>query len=167
MNASGHELHPAVREARLAARLDDLREALGDVRAPEALEPRLVAAFRGERDRERAATRPRLWWMPPLAMVAVVAVVSWMVRAPGSHPAAEVPPPPAAGPAADAGPFIALRPLERIALEPQATVVRTEFPPALLAQWGLPVPPERAGEPVRAEMLYSADGQVLAVRILD
>ena len=41
------------------------------------------------------------------------------------------------------------------------------FPRALLAQWGLPVSPERAGEPVRAEMLYSARGEPLAVRLLD
>jgi hypothetical protein len=37
----------------------------------------------------------------------------------------------------------------------------------MLAQWGLPVAPERAGEPVRAEMLYSAEGEPLALRILD
>jgi hypothetical protein len=68
---------------------------------------------------------------------------------------------------ADAGPFLALRPLERIALEPgNATVVETEFPRALLADWGLPVSPERAGEPVRAEMLYSADGEPIAVRLI-
>ena len=52
-------------------------------------------------------------------------------------------------------------------LEPGATVVATEFPRALLADWGLPVSPDRAGEPVRAEMLYSRDGEPLAVRLLD
>ena len=46
-------------------------------------------------------------------------------------------------------------------------MVTTEFPRELLAQWGLPVAPERAGEPVRAEMLYSAEGEPLALRILD
>ena len=68
---------------------------------------------------------------------------------------------------ADPGPFLALKPLERIALEPGTTMVATEFPRALLADWGLPVAPDRAGEPVRAEMLYSADGEPLAVRLLD
>jgi hypothetical protein len=46
-------------------------------------------------------------------------------------------------------------------------VVRTEFPRAYLAQLGLPVAPERAGESVRAELLYSAEGEALAVRFLD
>jgi hypothetical protein len=68
---------------------------------------------------------------------------------------------------ADPGPFLALRPLERIALEPGTTMITTEFPRALLADWGLPVSPERASEPVRAEMLYSADGEPLAVRLLN
>lgn len=101
-------------------------------------------------------------------MVATVAVVSWMVRHPAVQPAAEPAfefyTEPAPQPAS---PFLALKPLERIALEPQARVVATEFPRELLAQWGLPVAPERAGEPVRAEMLYSAEGEPLALRILD
>ena len=56
--------------------------------------------------------------------------------------------------------------LERIALEPGTTVVATEFPRALLADWGLPVSPDRADEPVRAELLYSANGEALAVRLI-
>jgi hypothetical protein len=160
--------HPAVREARLAERLDELKTAMAAVNAPGHLEARLTDAFRTHAGGQRRAARPRLWWLPPLAMVATVAVVSWLVRNPAVQPAAEpaiefytVPA------AADPGPFLALRPLERIALEPQATVVATEFPRVLLAQWGLPVDPERAAEPVRAEMLYSAEGEPLALRILD
>jgi hypothetical protein len=99
--------------------------------------------------------------MPPLALAATVAMVSWVIRAPLPQP------PVAAAAEADAGPFLALRPLERIALEPGTTMVTTEFPRALLADWGLPVSPDRAGEPVRAEMLYSADGEPLAVRLLN
>ena len=81
----------------------------------------------------------------------------------GALPTAAAP----AAAAADAGPFLALRPLERIALEPGTRLVATEFPRALLADWGLPVDPEQAGEPVRAEMLYSADGEALAVRLVN
>lgn len=167
MNAEGRTpLHPAVLEARIADRLDELKAALAQVKAPAHLEPALADAFRDRRGRR--VERPRLWWMPPLAMVATVAVVSWMVRNPATRPVAE----PALefitqAAEGDPGPFLALRSLERIALEPQATVVATEFPRALLAQWGLPVSPERAGEPVRAEMLYSAEGEPLALRILD
>lgn len=168
MSTPGDPVHPAVREARVADRLDELKTALAAVQAPAHLEAGLVEAFRARADARRRAARPRLWWMPPLAMVATLAIVSWMVRHPAVQPAAE----PAfefftepAGQAAS--PFLALKPLERIALEPQARVVATEFPRELLAQWGLPVAPERAGEPVRAEMLYSAEGEPLALRILD
>lgn len=144
----------------LDLRLAELHRALDEVHAPPALEGALVARFR----RERRVGRPSLWWMPPLALAATLAVVGWNLRAP-------LPQMPAHGAAAapaesDAGPFLALKPLERIALEPATTVIASEFPRALLAEWGLPVAPERAGEPVRAEMLYSADGEALAVRLI-
>ena len=143
----------------LDARLGELRGALQSVKAPAALDDALTARFR----RQHPMRRPSLWWMPPLALAATVALVTWMRRGPMPRPV--VPERvPAVG---DGGPFLALKPLERIALEPGTTVVTTEFPRALLADWGLPVSPERAGEPVRAEMLYSADGEALAVRLLN
>ena len=144
----------------LDQRLAELRGALQSVKAPAALDDALAARFR----RAHAMRRPSLWWMPPLALAATVAMVTWMLRGPMPRP---VVPERAATTVADAGPFLALKPLERIALEPGTTVVSTEFPRALLADWGLPVSPERAGEPVRAEMLYSADGEALAVRLLN
>ena len=141
--------------------LSQLRGELQALRAPVALEDALLAHYR----REHRAPRPRLWWMPPLALAATVAIVSWMIRGPlpAMPQAARAP---AAAVESDHGPFLALKPLERIALEPGTTVVATEFPRALLADWGLPVSPDRAGEPVRAEMLYSADGEALAVRLI-
>ncbi len=141
-------------------RLAELRQALQAMSPPAALEGALAGHFR----RTHRARRPSLWWMPPLALLATAAVTSWMIRAP-------VPPmhAPLAAVAAEAdpGPFLALKPLERIALEPGTTVVASEFPRALLADWGLPVSPDRAGEPVRAEMLYSADGEALAIRLIN
>jgi hypothetical protein len=94
----------------------------------------------------------------------VAALVTWMIRGPlpKDQPLVSLNPVDV-----DAGPFLALKPLDRIALEPGATVVTTQFPRALLAEWGLPVAPDRAGEPVRAEMLYSAEGEPLAVRLLN
>jgi hypothetical protein len=154
-----------LREAFLTSRLDELKGEMQAVRAPEALETRLAAAFRARRP---APGRPRLWWMPPLALAATVALVSWtmsvatLTLTPDPSPKGE-----GSSIEVDAGPFLALKPLERIALEPGATVVRTEFPRALLAEWGLPVSPERAGEPVRAEMIYSSRGEPIAVRLLD
>ena len=142
----------------LDSRLDELKRELDAIKAPAGLEGVLAGRFR-----ESRRVRPRLWWVPPLALAAVIALVSWMVRAPLPIPPAAVGLP--AG--EDSAPFLALKPLERIALEPSTTVVTTEFPRALLAEWGLPVSPDRAGEPVRAEMLYSADGEPLAVRLLN
>jgi len=138
-----------------------LRAACADLHPPAAIENALAAKFRRTHP---GAARPRLWWMPPLALAATIALATWIIRA--SHTSEPIviertPVP------ADAGPFLALRPMERIALEPgTTTVVTTEFPRALLADWGLPVSPERAGEPVRAEMLYSADGEPIAVRLI-
>ena len=147
----------------LDLKLDDLKAELATISAPDALEANLAARFRKTRP---AAARPRLWWMPPLALAAAIAMVSWMIRGPVPEGEGLVSLAPAMSDA-DAGPFLALRPLERIALEPGTTVVTTEFPRALLADWGLPVSPDRAGEPVRAEMLYSRDGEPLAVRLLN
>ena len=158
----GSTLLPA-EEILLDSRLDDVRRDLAAHSAPAEIEDSLVASFRRQR---RISSRPRLWWIPPLALAATIALVSWMVRIPGT----EFPPTSSLTPAApvdDPGPFLALKPLERIALEPSTTVVATEFPRALLADWGLPVSPDRAGEPVRAEMLYSADGEALAVRLIN
>jgi hypothetical protein len=146
----------------LDLKLDELKSELATQSAPDALEGTLVARFRRTRPAE---ARPRLWWMPPLALAATLAMVSWMIREPAGDGAARVALA-ASAPEGDAGPFLALRPLERIALEPGTTIVATEFPRALLAGWGLPVSPERAGEPVRAEMLYSATGEPLAVRLI-
>lgn len=163
MNTARTPALSAVEESRLEERLAELRSAAATLEAPPALEAGLRRAFRAKARRE--TNRPRLWWMPPLALVATVAMVSWIVRGPVDVPVPAVAPVQAS--LDDAGPFLALRPLDRIALEPQATVVTTEFPRAFLAQWGLPVAPERAGEPVRAELLYSPDGEALAVRLLD
>ena len=147
-------------ETLLDLKLDELKRELASLVAPAALESALAERFRKAR---ALASRPRLWWMPPLALAATLALVTWIARGPFNEPQTAS----KAALQTDAGPFLALRPLERIALEPRATVVATEFPRALLSDWGLPVSPDRAGEPVRAEMLYSADGEPLAVRLLN
>jgi hypothetical protein len=162
MNTNDTSPNP-LHDAFLTSRLDELKGDLARLQPPAALEANLVAEFRRRRAK---AQRPALWWMPPLALAATVALVSWMVRSPMPI-TTETPVEHLIAGEPDPGPFLALRPLERIALEPGATVVATEFPRALLADWGLPVSPERAGEPVRAEMLYSAQGEPLAMRLLD
>ncbi len=155
-------------ETLLDLKLDELRRELADAHAPDGMEAALRARFRNARP--AGAPRPRLWWMPPLALAATIAITSWMIRGPMPDSQSLVslaPPTTTLEGDRDPGPFLALQPLERIAAERSTRVVTTEFPRALLADWGLPVAPDRAGEPVRAEMLYSADGEPLAVRILN
>jgi hypothetical protein len=161
VNTGTPHLEPG-QDTLLDLKLDELKRELATLSAPAAIEGALAKRFRALRP--TGVARPRLWWMPPFALAATIALVSWMIRGPVAPDQPVV----ALAPIdADAGPFLALKPLDKIALEPGATVVTTQFPRALLAEWGLPVSPDRAGEPVRAEMLYSADGEPLAVRLLN
>src|SRR5690349_2739481 len=100
----------------LDRRLDELRGALRSVKAPAALDDALGARFR----RQHAMRRPSLWWMPPLALAATVTLVAWMLRGPMPRPVVPERVPAAAS---DGGPFLALKPLERIALEPGTKLV--------------------------------------------
>ena len=145
-------------ETLLDLKLDALRAELAMHSAPEPMEATLLARFRAA----RPVNRPGLWWMPPIALAATIALVAWMIR--GPVPANEG----LLSLASDNDtPFLALQPLDRIAHARGATVRTSEFPRALLADWGLPVAPDRAGESVRAQTLYSADGEPLAVRFLN
>jgi hypothetical protein len=150
-------------ETLLDLKLDALRAGLAQVHAPAAIEAVLAERFRRAKPAE---PRPRLWWMPPLALAATIALATWIIR--GPVPAGEgLVTVPVRSLDGDADAFLALRPLDRIAKAQGARVVTREFPRAMLAEWGLPVSPELAGEPVRAQMLYSAEGEPLAVRLLD
>lgn len=104
--------------------------------------------------------------IPVAALGLSLAFIGWLALAPliglQSPPAA-----PQATASGSDSPFIALQPMERIAMERDATVVTTTFPRALLASYGMPVSPERAGESVRADMLLSGSGQPLALRIIE
>ena len=53
-----------------------LRADLDALHAPAQLEGALLARFAAARGR-----RPPLWWMPPLALAATVAIVSWTTDA--------------------------------------------------------------------------------------
>lgn len=71
------------------------------------------------------------------------------------------------GPGADGSRFVNLVPPERWPREASAAwLVRTEIPSHRLAVLGLPFDPASAGQPVRAEMLMRASGEVLAVRFV-
>lgn len=65
------------------------------------------------------------------------------------------------------GGFVRVAPEERWPRgDAQAWLVPTEMPAERLAALGLPYDPARAGEPVRAELLMRASGEVLAVRFV-
>lgn len=168
------ELPPEQAEA-LNRHLDSLRTATADLAPSPELEARMLKAWK------KRARPGVLGWMNPnrqqpggwgqlgipvAALALSLAFVGWLGLAPLIGLKQTHTPTATATSGTDA-PFIALQPMERIAMERDATVVTTTFPRALLASYGMPVSPERAGEPVRADMLLSGTGQPLALRIIE
>jgi len=96
-------------DAALDERLRELRFAMQGVAAPAALEAPLFAKFR----RNARPARPSLWWIPPLALAATIALVSWIIRGPLPSMDAAVQAQALADNPSDDAPFLALRPLER------------------------------------------------------
>lgn len=150
----------------LDAHLGALREASTAFTPPAALEAKLQAALR--RKHRPAAFR----WLngfglgvPTAALTLSLGFAGWIMLAPLLGQVNRTPNPTAS--ARSDAPFIALASAERIALEPSATIVSTTFPRAMLADYGLPVSPERAGEAVRADMLVASNGLPLALRIIE
>jgi hypothetical protein len=105
------------------------------------------------------------WMAPGAAMAVSVAMAMWMVRLPtpptDSNAEAEM----FANIGDDDNPFVSLQSLDRIALEPFPQIIETNIPRILLANYGVSVNPETAGDQVRAQMLVSASGQPLAFRL--
>jgi hypothetical protein len=146
----------------LAAPLAALRHSLGAVDAPPGVEKELMAAF-------AARHKPLPWYRRPQAArwglaggvgstALVLAAVLLTMHAPVQMGAGAL--------AADErGDFIALQPLARIEAETAPGVLETDVPRAALAPLGVSVTPENAGDMVRAEMLVSADGEPLALRL--
>lgn len=149
---------------RLSDALQHLHSQLSPLNAPPALETKLLRAF----DRQhRAAGWSRNvgeWLAPGTAIAASLVFSVWMLL--GTTPTALVNP--IQQPFADSksvGPFIALQSIEQILLEPNPHVIETQLPKMMLASLGVPVSPDVVGENVRAEMLVSAAGQPLAIRL--
>jgi hypothetical protein len=153
----------------LHAPLHTLRRELDRHNAPPGVEKELMAAF--------AAQFPKKRWYQKLSMAqwgmagmgsAATAVLALMVTL-------HAPLPSGSGLDAqeqqlvyrdDGAAFIALQPVEQIEQAKATKVVQTELPGEALAAAGMAVSPEQAGETVLAEMLVSADGEPLALRIL-
>ncbi len=167
MHSTGESMSPLAAQA-LDAQLDHLRRELSLVSAPPALETRLASAFAAHHRRQAGIARWRGLLGPALApgfaVAASLGLAVWMMLAPVA-PMLQSPAAPVAS-LGDETPFIALAPLERIALEPKPRVVQTTVPRMMLASYGVAVSPEVAGEQMRAEMLLSAGGQPLAMRFI-
>lgn len=151
--------HDTLLKPRFAA----LRAELETHSAPPGVEKELMDAFRKRHVRRWYQRLPLGGWgMAGLGsacaagLVLIVALQAGRPGAPGALPLVV---------RDDGSAFIALESLERIESEPSPQLVEAELSGSALAEAGVPVAPERAGQTVRAEMLVAADGQPLAVRL--
>lgn len=142
----------------LDGHLKALRAETGTLDAPRCVEKELLAAFAKQHARRRWYQRlPRLA-LPAGGAIALAALaVIVLVKAPsGGPPLIQQD---------DGAVFIALDSLERIESEANTRMIEADLPRMELASLGVPVTPENAGDSVRAEMLVSADGDPLALRL--
>jgi hypothetical protein len=149
----------------MSAQFDALRTEMDKLNAPRGVEKELMQAFARQFPRKRRwyeVIPAQVWaWTGSLSTIAA-AVLVFALTAHAPHPG-EIGRPLVTRD--HGGLFIALDSLERIEREPNPRLVETEVPRTSLAQLGVPLTPENAGKPVKAEMLVAADGQPLALRL--
>jgi len=149
---------------------DALRAETATLNTPPAVETALMQAFAQHhppKRRRALAWAPRGWMLGGgLAGTAIAAML--LAFAPKAPQGSALP---ANGRLLaardDGGVFIALDSIERIEDEPAPRVVETELPRSTLAALGLMPAPDDAGDTVKAELLLAADGEALAMRLLD
>jgi hypothetical protein len=155
----------APRDPLLDRQLAELRGAMASLDAPRGVEKELMAAFtlRHAKQPWYRALSPAQWRIGAgIGALAMAAAVSVLVL----HAPVRLGPAGAGLPyQEDGGYFIALDSLERIEREAGTAMIEAELPRTELASLGIPVTPENAGDSVRAELLVSADGRPLAVRL--
>lgn len=143
--------------------LEALRSEMARQEAPRCVEKELMQAFAAQHRRKKWYQGAGLRWGLAggvgSACAAVLAVL--LVVQPG-NPGAGAPLVYSDGDTA----FIALDSLERVESEPAPQLVEADLAPSTLAAAGVPVAPEHAGGLVRAQLLLSADGEPLAVRLM-
>ena len=160
---------------RLDHRLFALKRELAALRPPPEVERGLAAAIAEaehalRRSRASNLEARRLGWIVsqrwlawPVALAAALGLITWTLRAPSPDETAAA----RVAAARVATDFIPVVPVTDIARTRGAYVVSTQVPRTMLAEFGLPVSPARAGEPVAGELLVRGDGTVLAVRFLE
>jgi hypothetical protein len=142
-----------------------LRTEIDTLNAPRGVEKELMQAFARQFPRKRRwyqALDARAWALGGSLSTVAMAVLLFALTVHRPH-LADIGRPLVMRD--DGRPFIALDSLERIEAEPNPRLVETEVPRTSLATLGVPLTPENAGKPVKAEMLVAADGQPLALRL--
>jgi hypothetical protein len=148
----------------LDSRLAQLRAEFTSAQPPAPTDRAIAAAI--DRARKRSAKGPRSierWLAWPLALAASIALVALAVR---HMPAAEIVSPVTTAEASTASRFLPVVPAAEIERSTDAYVVPARVPRMALAQFGLPVNPERADEAIDTELLVRPDGTVLALRFV-
>ena len=158
--------HPELQVA-----FQQLRDAMKDTATPNKVEQNIMQAFSLQQSMQQKSPRQpsKAWlglgqWLAPgAAIVASVGMAAWLMLG-GAALGVKNATIQTTENVADA-PFIAIQSLEQIALEPNPRLIETTVPKMLFASMGVAVSPEMASETVRAEMLVSAAGQPLALRL--
>ncbi len=154
--------------AALAPHFDALRADLARHDTPAAVEQALLAAFARRHAAPPWYRRLRFWQTGALGAVGAGAALTLAFLLTVNRPEPSVAPRVAAQAPATMwhDDFIAIASLEEIADEPSPRLVQADVPYAVLEGLGLPLTPATAGEAVAAEMLVSASGQPLAMRLV-
>lgn len=159
----------------------------GRVKAPNRLEGKLLAAFRGQIGLA-SPPRPRFRWMPVMPWAAATVMVSIALllvaergrqqQLPTHKPvpagAAELASlnwtadlPAGDGASAEGGEFVPLPNADRLPPNEDLNLVRVEVPRSAMIALGYAVTADRASELVRADVVLGSDGLARAVRFLD
>ena len=157
---------PAALPESLDDRLAALKADLAAHEPPPSTDRAIAQAIeRAARKRASGAPAPRVlerWLAWPVALAASIGLVAVAVR---QMPAGEIAAAPVPSQAAAAR-FMPVVPVAEIERSSDAYVVPARVPRMALAQFGLPVNPARAGEPIDTELLVRPDGAVLALRFV-
>lgn len=153
-------------DPRLAAPFDALRSAMAGIGAPPGVQKELMAAFAKQFPQKRWYQKLSLpqWGMAGGLGSMAMAVMVFLLAARAPLPAGMADGQPLIG-LDNGAAFIALDSFERIEQEANPRMVQTDVPRTALAALGVPITPENAGDSVRAEMLVSAEGEPLALRL--
>jgi hypothetical protein len=151
---------------RLDQHLAHLRRETETFNTPDGVATHLMAAYAKRHRQPGRLAMLAQWLAPALGLAASLGVAAWIVFMPStSHKADTAPGSASASADDDSSPFIALQSLDRISRETSPQLIETRVPRVMLASLGVPVNPEVAGDSIRAQMLVSASGQPLAMRL--